>query len=75
MDDFTKPGSNRADIFKKKSTTIDKRVLRANRRSQEWKQLRQTHANKNRNIEMSPLKEEMSVLEDKKSEGTNPNRK
>ena len=55
--DQTKRGRN--ESFKKKSSALDKRSLRAHRRSIEWKQLRDQTVNQNRpNMNaLSPLKE------------------
>lgn len=50
---------SRSDNFKRKSTTLDKRSLRAHRRSIEWKQQRSATVRQNRpNMDnLSPLKE------------------
>ncbi len=52
-----KAGADRANSYKRKSPGIDRRVLRAHRRSVEWKSLRTDKVNKSRNIVLSPFQE------------------
>ena len=61
MDQHKKKKSERAESFKRRSTIVEKRALRAHRRSMEWKQLRDDTVSQQRRIDptgLSPLKEQ-----------------
>ena len=64
MDRVQASKSSRAESYKKKSSTIDKRYLRSQNRAQECKERRHEKMNLQRNFEdLTPVKEDVKESE------------